>query len=98
MWASRIKWCQEPPYIIDRLMKRESSRSQSGGTRFEIGNIRKLREIKNKMRVFPTKIEIFIVQPGIDSKALTDYMLRILSGTASYLKDTYSIDLKIICS
>lgn len=93
-----IKWCQEPLNIIDRLMKRESSRAQSGETRFEIGNLRKLREIKNKMRVFPTKIEIFIVQPGIDSVALTDDMLRILSGTASYLMDTYSIDLKIICS
>lgn len=47
---------------------------------------------------FPTKIEIFIVQPSIDSKALRDDILRILSGTASYLMDTYSIDLKIICS
>ncbi|HBI73847.1 MAG TPA: restriction endonuclease subunit R [Lachnospiraceae bacterium] len=93
-----IKWCQEPPTIIDRLMKRESSRAQSGGTRFEIGNVRKLREIKNKMRIFPAKIEIFIVQPGIDSKAITDDMLRILSGTGSYLMDTYSIDLQIICS
>lgn len=93
-----IKWCQEPPMIIDRLMKRESSRAQLGGTRFEIGNIRKLREIKNKMRVFPVKIEIFIVQPGINAKSITEDMLRILSGTASYLMDTYSIDLQIICS
>lgn len=93
-----IKWCQEPSAIIDRLMKRESSRVQSGGTRFEVGSLRKIREIKNKMRVFPTSIEIFIVQPGIDSAALTDDMLRILSGTASYLMDTYSINLQIICS
>ena len=50
-----IKWCQEPSTIIDRLMKRESSSAQSGGTRFEIGNLRKLREIKNKMRVFLQK-------------------------------------------
>ncbi|MDL2238044.1 DEAD/DEAH box helicase family protein [Christensenellaceae bacterium OttesenSCG-928-K19] len=93
-----VKWCQEPLAIIDRLIKRESSRAQSGGTRFEVGNLRKLREIKNKMRVFPTKIEISIIQPGIDSSAITDDMLRILSGTASYLLDTYSIDLKVICS
>ena len=93
-----IKWCQEPPKIIDRLMKREAIRVQSGGTRFEIGSLRKLREIRNKMRVFPTKIEIFIVQPGIDSKKLTEDMIRILSGTSSYLMDTYNIDVKIICS
>ena len=65
---------------------------------FEIGNVCKLREIKNKMHVFPTKIEIFIVQPDIDAKAITDDMFRILSGTVSYLIDTYSIDLQIICS
>ncbi len=93
-----IKWCQEPTAIIDRLIKRESSRIHLGGTRFEVGSLRKLREIKNKMRVFPTHIQIFIVQPGIDSTALTDDMIRILSGTASYLMDTYSVKLQVICS
>ena len=80
------------------LIKRESDRTQLGGTRFEVGNLRKLREIKNKMRVFQTKIEVIIVQPGIDSKSITDDMIRMLSGTASYLMDTYSIDLKVVCS
>lgn len=93
-----IKWCQEPPAIIDRLMKRESLRARSGGTRFEFGNLRKIREIKNKMRIFPVKIEIYIVQPGVDSKDLSDDMLRILGGTASYLMDTYSINLQVICN
>lgn len=93
-----VKWCQDPSMIIDRLMKRESAREKSGGTRFEVGNLRKLREIKNKMRVFSTRVEIYIVQPGIDSTQLTGDMLRVLGGTASYLMDTYSIDLKVICS
>ncbi len=93
-----IKWCQEPRAIIDRLLKREAERVQSGGTRFEVGSPRKLQEIKNKMRIFPTHIEIFIVQPGINSIALTDDMIRILSGTASYLMDTYSVNLQVICS
>jgi len=93
-----VKWCQDPPAIIDRLLKRESNRSQSGGTRFEIGDSKKLKEIKNKMRVFPTSYEIFVVQPGIDSTSLTDDMSRILSGTASYLMDTYSINLQVITS
>ncbi len=93
-----IKWCQDIPAIIDRLLKREFSRVQSGGTRFEVGSLRKLREIKNKMRIFPTSVEIFIVQPGIFSAALTDDMIRILSGTASYLMDTYGVSLKVICN
>ena len=93
-----VKWCQDFSAIIDRLIYRESLSSKQGGTRFEVGSIRKLREIKNKMRIFRTTMEIFIVQPGIDSNALTDDMIRILSGTASYLMDTYSIELKVISS
>ena len=93
-----IKWCQDPPSIMDRLLKREVARARWGETRFEIGNIKKLKEIKNKMRIFPAQIEVFIVQPGIDSNALTDDMLRILGGTSSYLMDTYSIKLKVVCS
>nr|WP_320025748.1 DEAD/DEAH box helicase family protein [uncultured Acetobacterium sp.] len=93
-----IKWCQDPTAIIDRMIKREAVRLRSDSTRFEIGNIRKLKEIKNKMRVYPTNFEVFIVQPGIDSKVISDDMIRILTGTASYLMDTYSIKLQVICS
>lgn len=93
-----IKWCQDPSAIIDRMIRREAARAQLGGTRFEVGSLKKLKEIKNKMRIFPTTFEIFIVQPGIDSISITDDMLRILAGTASYLMDTYSINLQVICS
>lgn len=93
-----VKWCQDHRAIIDRLIKRENLASQRGFSRFEIGDLRKLREIKSKMRVFPTTVEIFIVQPGVDSTALSDDMLRLLGATSSNLMDTYSIDLKIICS
>lgn len=93
-----VKWCQEPMAIIERLISRENSRARTGGTRFEVGNIRKLKEIKNKMRVYPTKVEIAIVQPGIDETLLTEDMMRIISGSASYLLDTYGIELQVICS
>lgn len=93
-----VKWCQEPMTIIERLISRENSRARTGGTRFEVGNIRKLKEIKNKMRVYPTKVEIAIVQPGIDETLLTEDMMRIISGSASYLLDTYGIELQVICS
>ena len=93
-----VKWCQEPRAIIERLISREASRVRVGGTRFEVGNLRKLKEIKNKMRVYPTKIQIAIVQPGIDETLLTDDMLRIISGSSSYLLDTYGIEMQVICS
>lgn len=93
-----VKWCQNPSLIIDRMIKREAVRMQIGGTRFEKGSLNKLKEIKNKMRVFPTNYAVTIVQPGVKAEVLTDDMLRILNGTSSFLMDTYSINLKIICS
>lgn len=93
-----VRWCQSHSAIIEHMIKREAKRVQLGGTRFEIGNLRKLKEIKNKMRVFPTTFLIFIVQPGINASAMTDDMRRILAGTVSYLMDTYSINLQVICS
>ena len=93
-----IKWCQDKQSIITRLRKRESSRASDGGTRFEIGDLRKLKEITNKMRVRPVEVEIYIVQPGLSASAISDDIKRLLSGTASYLMDTFSIDLKVICS
>ena len=93
-----IKWCQEPVLVIDRLIRRENARGKHGATRIEIGSLNKLKEIKNKMKVYPTKFEISIVQPGIDKEALSDDMIRILSGTASQLMDTYGIELQVICS
>lgn len=93
-----IKWCQSPSSLIDRLFYREETRVKKGGTRFEVGSLNTLREIKNKLRAIQSSIEIFIVQPGIDSSKLTDGMRHILAGTSSYLMDTYSVDLKVICS
>lgn len=94
-----VGWMQDPKTIIDRMIKREGLRIRSGKpSRFERGDLKKLNEIKNKMRVFPSKAEIFIVQPGVDSTSISPEMIRILCGTSSYLMETYSIPLKLICS
>ena len=94
-----VKWCQEPTEIIERMIKRETKRTASGKpSRFEVGDLYELRKIRNKMRLCPTKFEMSIVQPGVDGSAITDDMKRLLNCTKSYLKDTYSIDFKVICS
>ena len=93
-----IKWCGDTRLIIDRLIKREADRIQTGGSRIELGSLQKLKEIRNKLRVFPSSVEITVVQPGVDSKNMSADMLQLLSGTASYLLDTYGIHLKLFCS
>lgn len=94
-----IKWCSDTRLIIDRLIIREAERFRKhGGTRIERGSLQKMKEIKNKLRLYPSSVEITIVQPGVDSKNISEDMLQLLSGTAAYLLDTFGIHLKLICS
>lgn len=48
--------------------------------------------------MYGSKLEINIVQPGVDSKKITGDMDRILVSTQSYLLDTYGIRMNLICS
>lgn len=93
-----IKWCGDTRGIIDRLIKRENDRKKNGGTRIEIGSLQKLREIRNKLRIYSSSVDITIIQPGVDSQKISADMLQLLSGTAAYLLDTYGIKLRLICS
>lgn len=94
-----VGWMQDPRTIIDRMIKRENLRIRTDRpSRFERGNLKRLNEMRNKMRVFPSKAEIFIVQPGVDSSNISLEMDRILCGTSTYLMETYSVPLRLICS
>ena len=93
-----IKWCSDTKLIIERLIKRENTRQKDNATRIEVGSLRKLKELKNKLRVYPSSVDITIVQPGVDSKTLSEDMSQLLSGTAAYLLETYGISLKLVCS
>lgn len=94
-----VIWMQDTRKIIGRMIKRENIRLRNGSpSRFEKGDIKKLKELKNKMRFFPSKANVFIVQPGVDSDNISPSMERLLCGSSSYLMDTYSIPLKLICS
>lgn len=93
-----IKWCADPKLIIERLIKRESARNKNNGSRIEVGSLRKLSELKNKLRLYPASFDISIVQPGVDSRKISADMLQLLSGSAAYLLETYGIKFKLICS
>jgi superfamily II DNA or RNA helicase len=94
-----VGWMQDKKMIIERMIKRENLRIKSGRpSRFEKGDLKKLKELKNKMRVYPSKAEIYIVQPGVDSDKLSSSMERLLCGSSAYLMETYSIPLRLICT
>lgn len=93
-----VKWCQDYKGIIDRMCKREIDRNSKNESRLEIGNTKMLMKLRNMIRLYKVKLNMYIVQPGVDSGAISEDMSTLLNGTASYLLDTYSIPLKLICS
>ena len=94
-----IKWAKDSKLMFERLMKRESDRLHNGKTtRYEIGDNKLLFTLKNKLKVYSTVYNVFIVQPGVDGNQITPSMHQVLCSAEAYLKDTYAIPLTLICS
>jgi hypothetical protein len=94
-----IKWTSDAKSLADRLMKRESVRTgKSKPSRFEVGDNKVLFTIKNKLKLYSVEYRVLIVQPGVDSSAITSPMHQVLCSASAYLMDTYGIPLHLICS
>lgn len=94
-----IKWACDPKSMFDRLLKRELNRiNNRKSTRYEIGNNELVFTLKNKLKIYSVEFSIYIVQPGVDSTKITPEMHQVLCSAEAYLKDTYAIPLKLICS
>ena len=93
-----IKWCQDPMGLIPRIVEREKAANTNSYSRFQVGGYRKLKAIYNKMKVYQTEFNISIVQPGIMKNDLSEDLIQLLSVTSSFLRDTYGINLTILCS
>ncbi len=94
-----VNWYPRIDKLIDRLIERESKRlSKPQGTRFEVGDGKTLQSLKKKLKFFRPEFSVYIVQPGVDSKRITQPMHDVLCSASSYLKETYAIQLQLICS
>ncbi len=94
-----VNWKQNLNKVVDRMVKRENDRNKSGRpSRFELGDFSSLYEIKNRLKVFPSCLKIYIVQPGVHSNKISEGMNQILAASDNYLFETYGLDLYLICS
>lgn len=91
-----VYWKQDSVGMIDRMIYRETKRNNP--SRFEKGDIDKLKIIKNKLYLHRATLNIYIVQPGVKIDEITEDMKAILSTSYSYCMDTFSVPLRIICS
>lgn len=46
---------------------------------------------------FPTSVGITMIQPGVSASIVSEDMLQLVGSTASYLQETYGIELKVVC-
>ncbi len=94
-----VFWKASGIELIERLKYREAKRLNNKNiSRFELGDMEILGIIQKKMLYKQIKLEIFLVQPGVDSKKVTPDMRVVLGGTSDYCKDTFSVPVKLICS
>lgn len=94
-----VMWKQDMSGVLKRMKYRENKRmKEKKSSRFEKGNLKDLSIMLNKMKFVPASLDIYIVQPGVNSSALTNDMFQILCGAQAFLLDTYGIILRLICS
>lgn len=94
-----VFWKAEGIELINRMKYREAKRlSNNGVSRFELGNMEKLNIIQKKMLNKQIKMEIFLVQPGVEFNKISPEMKVVLGGTSDFCKDTFSVPVKLICS
>ena len=80
------------------MLYREHQANKQSYSRIEEGTIEELYRIKEILRIKKNKLLINIVQPGVNSNSISPEMYYLLSCTQSFLLDTYSVDLHLICS
>ena len=94
-----IQWKEKPSELIEHMIKRELKRIKNNeSSRLEVGDLKKLNIIKRKIGRYSSNFKINIVQPGLSKAAVSSSILELLGATESYLKETYNLPLKVMCS
>jgi len=94
-----IFWQEKTTEIFTHLLRRDHLRVKRGlSTRFEKGDVNGLEVLRQKSYFYPSKINIYIVQPGVSKNAISRDILRLLSVTENYLMETYQLPFQAITS
>ncbi|WP_172840480.1 DEAD/DEAH box helicase [Virgibacillus phasianinus] len=96
-----LRWANDYVSLVERLMYRENRYLAKTGTdsRIEKGSLNDLNTIKNKLKAGKkARINMNIVQPGVQSKIISDEMNIILLACESFLRDTYGSNVVLYCS
>ena len=97
-----VHWRSDVGSLFRHLRGREQGRRTALGpnhfTRFERGDLVRLREVMKAAPRLVPQLRIFIVQPGLSRAIIGPRQLELLAATESYLMDTSAVPLRIIAS
>jgi hypothetical protein len=67
-------------------------------SRFEVGGLQVLKDIRKKASLLRPDFKIHIVQPGLSQAAAVNKQLELLAATEAYLMETSAIPISVIAS
>ena len=93
------KWNGRFPQLCHHIRNRNETLANEGrADRYIAGAPRELTRLQKLSRVKVVRPEVLVAQPGLSQANRTDEQTAVLAAAATYLKETISVDLDIICS
>jgi superfamily II DNA or RNA helicase len=95
-----VKWRRSDltPFFVTLLDRARKKQTREGVSPFEIGDVKKLYEIRDKAMLLRRRMEMVIVQPGLSASKATAQQLDLLASTQEYLRTTIKAPLTVWCS
>jgi hypothetical protein len=92
-----VPWRGRVEKMCKLLGKREAAReARTRVSGFELGDRSALVALRRRARYMTIFLTITIVQPGLSAQAASTAQLNLLAAAASYVKETYAADLRVI--
>ncbi|WP_379139049.1 hypothetical protein [Paenibacillus sp. sgz500958] len=98
--ASRsVKWSWKFVDLCKHISNRELPKYLRGrASRFMKGNLNDIQHYAKLSRFKPVKFDVYVVQPGLSKRDMTEEQINVLSASYGYILDITGVDLKVICS
>lgn len=99
-----LRWMRDHDKQIElftHMLRREPRKKKKSGlegTRFERGTFDELLAIREMARIYPMRLKIFIVQPGLSKTNATQDQLELLSVTENHLMETFKLPFEVIAN
>lgn len=92
-------WKESAERFFGHLLRRGPLRKNEYEIdRFEKGNKSILEKISLMSEVFELRMNVYLVQPGVSKKRISDEQKKLLGVTDHYLMETYELPFKVIIS